>query len=79
VNSKENVYIYLYKKLNLPIEEQKAEETNNLFRIAVTYGTTAAPFNTASTIQIRPPHHLNNQQSSTRTGTAHNQQDTREV
>jgi hypothetical protein len=55
---KENFYIYLYKKVNLLIEEQKTEETKNLFHIAVIYNIIQAPLNTSNIIQTHFPHHL---------------------
>jgi hypothetical protein len=44
------VCTYLYKELNLLIKEQKAEEPNNLFDVAVIYNITHAPFNTSNII-----------------------------
>jgi hypothetical protein len=50
MNIIENFYIYLYKKSNLLMEEQKTDEI--LFEIAITHNTTHAPINTANIIQI---------------------------
>jgi hypothetical protein len=58
----------LYKELNLLIEEQKTDETNNLFDVAVIYNVTHAPFSTSNIIQTHIPH---NQQDSAMRFTTH--------